>query len=55
MYKTIRQNLLNLQNKKFKKFHSSLCPETTNIVGVKISVLREYAKNLYKNKRVYIF
>lgn len=48
MYKIIIQDLLNLQDKKFKEFHSSLCPRTTNIIGVKIPILRNYAKNLSK-------
>jgi len=53
----VRQDLIKLQDVKFKKFHSSLCPGTTNIIGIKIPILREYAKNLYKNKnsKEYIF
>ena len=56
MYKKIRQDLLDLQDKKYKEFHSSLCPGTDNIIGVRIPVLRNYAKKLSKqeNFREYI-
>ncbi len=57
MYKKIRQDLLNLQNKKYKEFHSSLCPGIKNIIGIKIPILRNYAKKLAKqeNFKEYIF
>lgn len=48
MFKQIRKELLSLQDKKFKEFHSSLCPGTNNIIGIKIPILRQYAKNLSK-------
>ena len=56
MYKKIRQDLLDLQDKKYKEFHSSLCPGTDNIIGVRIPILRNYAKKLSKqeNFREYI-
>ena len=50
MYKKIRQELLSLQDKKYKEFHSSLCPGTDNIMGVRIPVLRNYAKKLSKQE-----
>ena len=50
MYKKIRQDLLALQDKKYKEFHSSLCPGTDNIIGVRIPVLRNYAKKLSKEE-----
>ena len=57
MYKKIRQDLLNLADKKYKVFHSSLCPGTNNIIGVRIPILRNYAKNLFKqeNFKEYIY
>ena len=57
MYKKIRQELLALQDKKYQEFHSSLCPGTNNIIGVRIPVLRNYAKKLSKqdNIKEYIF
>ena len=57
MYKKIRQDLLNLQDKKYKEFHSSLCPGTDNIIGVRVPILRNYAKKLSKQENIkkYIF
>ena len=57
MYKKIRQDLLNLQDKKYQEFHSSLCPGTDNIIGVRIPILRNYAKKLSKQENIkeYIF
>ena len=57
MYKKIQQELLSLQDKKYQKFHSSLCPGTTNIIGVRVPVLRNYAKKLSKQENIkeYIF
>ncbi len=50
MYEKIRQDLLNLQDKKYQQFHRSLCPGTNNIIGVRIPVLRAYAKKLSKQE-----
>jgi len=50
MYKKIRQDLLNSADKKYKDFHSSLCPGTNNIIGVRVPVLRNYAKKLSKQE-----
>ena len=50
MYKKIRQDLLNSADKKYKEFHSSLCPGTDNIIGVRVPVLRNYAKKLSKQE-----
>lgn len=50
MYKKIRTDLLGLQDKKYQQFHSSLCPETDNIIGVRVPVLRNYAKKLSKQE-----
>ncbi|MDD2524222.1 MAG: DNA alkylation repair protein [Endomicrobiaceae bacterium] len=44
----IRQELLNMQDKKYKDFHSKLCPGTENIIGVRIPLLRNYAKQISK-------
>lgn len=57
MYKKIRKDLLDLQDKKYQEFHSSLCPGTDNIIGVRIPVLRNYAKKLSKQENIkeYIF
>lgn len=51
MHKQIRKELLNMQNKEYKEFHSKLCPGTDNIIGIKIPVLRTYAKQIFKNPK----
>ena len=57
MYKKIRQELLSLQDKKYQEFHSSLCPGTNNIIGIRVPILRNYAKKLSKQEDIkkYIF
>ena len=42
----LQKELLKLSDKKYKEFHSSLCPGTENIIGVRVPVLRQYAKEL---------
>lgn len=42
----IKEELFNMQDKKYQEFHSGLCPGTSNIIGVRIPELRRYAKNL---------
>ena len=44
----IKEDLFKLQDKKYQEFHSKLCPGTDNIIGIRIPVLREYAKKLLK-------
>ena len=48
--KEIQKELINLSDEKYKKFHSGICPGIDNIIGVRIPVLRNYAKELYKNE-----
>ena len=57
MYKKIRTDLLGLQDKKYQQFHSSLCPGTDNIIGIRVPILRNYAKKLSKQEHIkeYIF
>ena len=42
----IKKRIYELADEKYKDFHSRLCPGTTNIVGVRTPVLRNYAKEL---------
>ena len=44
----IKEKLFELSDSKYKEFHSSLCPKTNNIIGVRVPVLRDYAKQLIK-------
>ena len=48
MKQIIKQELKKLQDRKYKEFHSSLCPGVNNIIGVRVPVLRSYAKELIK-------
>lgn len=48
MKQKIKEELVNLQDKKYKEFHSSLCPGTNNMIGIRVPVLRNYAKELLK-------
>lgn len=42
----ILEDIRGLADEKYKEFHSGLCPETDNILGVRVPVLRKYAKQL---------
>ena len=46
MKQKIKEKLFELSDEKYKKFHSGLCPGTNNIIGVRVPVLRNYAKEL---------
>ena len=48
--KELQKKLFELQDKKYKEFHSLLCPGTSNIIGVRVPVLRQYAKELYNTQ-----
>lgn len=47
-YTSIRNELNSLVDEKYKKFHSSLCPNNNNILGVRIPKLRKIAKDISK-------
>lgn len=44
----IIEKLFELQDLKYKEFHSGLCPNTDNIIGVRIPQLRTIAKEIAK-------
>lgn len=44
----IKKQLFELADEKYKEFHGGLCPGTDNIIGVRVPVLRNYAKELSK-------
>lgn len=51
----IRQKLYEIQDLKYKQFHSSLCPNVDNIIGVRVPKLRNIAKELAKtNSKAYL-
>ena len=45
---TLRQRLLILQDEKYQKFHSDLCPGIENIIGIRTPVLRQLAAEIVK-------
>jgi len=44
----IEKELIELSELKYKKFQEKLCPGISNILGVRIPILRKYAKSLLK-------
>lgn len=44
----IRNKLFELADEEYKKFHSKLCPGTEGIIGVRVPILRKYAKEIAK-------
>ena len=50
MIKKIKNELLSMQDKTYKDFHSKLMPtiNSNSIIGVRVPVLRDYAKKLFK-------
>ena len=50
MKQEIKKKIKELSDQKYHDFHSSLCPGTENIIGVRVPVLRNYAKELFNSK-----
>ncbi len=50
MKEEIKKKIFELSDEKYKEFHSRLCPKTNNIIGVKVPILRNYAKELFIKK-----
>ncbi len=46
---SIRNHILSLADEKYKQFHSGLVPGEENIIGVRVPMLRQYAKELYSS------
>lgn len=42
----IRKRIFELSDDKYKEFNSGLCPGTTNIIGVRVPILRNFAKEI---------
>lgn len=45
---TIRKQLFALAEENYREFHSRLCPNTDNILGVRVPLLRNIAKEIVK-------
>ena len=52
MKNNIKEKLFELADLKYKEFHSGLCPGTNNILGVRVPILRNYAKELSKQYKI---
>lgn len=51
----IREKLFELQDKTYQEFHSGLCPNVNDIIGVRIPELRKLAKQIAKeNAKEYL-
>lgn len=50
--RNLREELYLLADEKYKKFHSGLCPNVNNIIGVRIPKLREISKKISKENPI---
>lgn len=48
----IRNKIEELADEKYKKFHTGLCPNSNEIVGVRVPLLRNLAKEIVKEGKV---
>ena len=53
MKQKIKEELKQLADEKYKEFHKGLCPGTENILGIRVPVLRDYAKKLSKKYEIH--
>ena len=44
----IRKGLMELRDEKYREFHSGLVPGEDKIIGIRIPVIRKYARELFK-------
>ena len=45
----IKRHLKHLQDKKYQEFSAKLIPNISNVLGIRLPVLRQYAKELSKS------
>lgn len=50
--KEIRKKLEELADKKYQEFHTGLCPNSNEIIGVRVPVLRNFAKEIVKEGKI---
>lgn len=50
--KEIREKIEELSDVKYKEFHTGLCPNSNEIIGVRVPVLRNFAKEIVKNENI---
>lgn len=49
----IKTGLISLVDDEYKKFHSKLCPSVDNILGVRVPLIRNYAKKVLEEYSFY--
>ena len=52
MKQQIKQQIRELSDQKYQQFHKKLCPTNKEIIGVRIPILRKYAKDLLKQYNI---
>ncbi len=52
--KKILNDIKQMQDKEYQKFHSKLCPNNDNIIGVRVPNIRKYVKKLQKEEPNYL-
>ena len=53
MKQKIKEELKKLADETYRKFHKGICPGTENILGIRETVLRDYAKKLSKKYEIH--
>lgn len=48
----IRKRLEELADEEYKKFHTGLCPKSSEILGVRVPILRNFAKEIVKEGNI---
>lgn len=48
MIKKIKQDFLNIQDRKYKDFSTALLPGINNVIGVRLPILRQFSKEIAK-------
>lgn len=48
----IRKRIEELADKKYQEFHTRLCPNSNEIIGVRVPVLRNFAKEMIKEENI---
>ncbi len=48
----IRKKIEKLADEKYKEFHTGLCPNSNEIIGVRVPILRNFAKEIVKYENV---
>lgn len=48
----IRKRIEELADEDYKKFHTGLCPNSNEIIGVRVPILRNFAKEIVKKENI---